>query len=202
MTGGLALTAMTAFAMLPNTPGRPARHNLGSLPGLRLSFRGGGSEAIASGSNYSVSVSATQTVVTHSEGFGDADHWFREEEFSVRFIGASSLAPLIADSGSDAVVFRDVYPRIAMRCEGSPEQIEYRFIAAPDADPYLIRVRIEGAGKIRIDSDGSVRASTPMGELRIYKPVTGNSHAGGESAVAGHFRLRSKGLVEFRAVPN
>ena len=186
------LACAPAFGVMRAVCPRPS-------PGARLVFERQGARYVARGNDYQLSVSAAEAVLTYFEGFGDVDHWFREEKFRVQLVGASfSNDPPPAVRGLEGVTFRQVYPKIDLECGGTPQRIEYRFVAGAGADSSSIRIRLGGAGRIRVDDDGSVTARTPLGEIRIHAPVRDKRFDGERRGVEGRFVRRGKGLVEFR----
>jgi hypothetical protein len=187
------------FGLIQPVPPRGVQHRLGKLPGMGLRFEREGARYAAHGIDYRLSVSASETVLTYLDGFGDVDNWSREERLRVQLVGASPAgheAPAMAER--DWVLFQDVYPKIDLECGGTAERLEYRFFAAAGADSRSIRIRFEGAGRVRVDGDGSVTARTPVGVIRIYPPVTDDPFDGERRPVGGRFERRGNGLVEFQ----
>ncbi len=69
------------------------------------------------------------------------------------------------------LAYRGVAPGIDMVFYSSPSgQLEYDWIVAPGANPRGIRLRIDGARRLRLDSDGSLVAESREGELRQFVP--------------------------------
>jgi hypothetical protein len=57
---------------------------------------------------------------------------------------------------------------------------------------------LEGAGRVRVENSGSVRATTPLGEVLIHPPITYDACDGERREVGGRFVRRAGGVVEFR----
>lgn len=190
-----------AFALLVCAPAfrliRPASTGAGYVlpqsPGVRSGFQRDGARYVMRGNDYQLSLSASETVLRYFAGFGDVDHWFREEEFRLQLVDASSsVNQPESQAGPGKVAFSQVYPGIDLECGGTPQRLEYRFLAGPGADSGSIRIRLQGASSIRVEGDGAVSARTPLGSVRIYPPL----------AVLGRFLVRRSGLVEFRPRAN
>jgi hypothetical protein len=69
------------------------------------------------------------------------------------------------------VKYEGVYPGIDLKYYGRDRQLEYDFDVAPQADPSMIALTIEGADKITTGEDGSLVLETAAGEVRWQKPV-------------------------------
>ena len=67
--------------------------------------------------------------------------------------------------------YTDVYPGIDMVYYGNQRQLEYDFVVGPGANPKLIRFRVEGADRIRLDKAGSLVLTLPQGEVQLRKPL-------------------------------
>jgi photosystem II stability/assembly factor-like uncharacterized protein len=67
--------------------------------------------------------------------------------------------------------YTDVYPGIDMVYYGNQTQLEYDFVVGPGANPKLIRFKVEGADRIRLDKTGSLLLTLKHGEVRLNKPV-------------------------------
>ena len=69
------------------------------------------------------------------------------------------------------VYFKDVYPGIDMVYYGNQRELEYDFVVAPGVDPKVIRFRVEGADRIRLDQAGSLLLTLKHGEVRLHRPL-------------------------------
>src|SRR5258708_7254539 len=67
------------------------------------------------------------------------------------------------------VRYREVYPGIDLIYYGQ-QQLEYDFLVAPGADPNAIRLRLDGAQRLRIDGRGDVVLDMEGADLRLRKP--------------------------------
>jgi hypothetical protein len=96
------------------------------------------------------------------------------------------------------VRYRDVYPGIDMLYRGQGRQIEYDFYVAPGADPSRIRMKFQGADKLKIDNDGSLIVTAGGETLRQPVPFAFQDDADREGTrVPVSYRLLAKNEVGF-----
>ena len=112
---GFAVTLLVcapAFGLIRAAPAG-AGYVLPQSPGVRTGFQHEGARYVARGSDYHLSLSASETVLRYFAGLGDVDHWFREEEFRLQLVGASgSENQPEPEAGPGKVAFSHVYPGI------------------------------------------------------------------------------------------
>ena len=96
------------------------------------------------------------------------------------------------------VRYRGVYPGIDLAYYGNQRQLEYDFVIAPGADPQAIRMRLEGATRLRLSSDGDLVAATSDGSITLRKPVAYQEGNGARRPVDSEFALKADGTVGFR----
>lgn len=100
------------------------------------------------------------------------------------------------------VIYRQLYPGIDLRYDGTQKALKGTFILAPGADPSLIRWRYEGAQLVQIDkTTGALRIGLPdrfgndgrpgrtSGTLVEQPPVAWQEIDGKHVAVDAHYRL-------------
>lgn len=68
------------------------------------------------------------------------------------------------------VRYTDVYPGIDVVYYGNQRELEYDFVVAAGANPKLIRFKVEGAKRLRLDQQGNLLLALKHGELRLNKP--------------------------------
>jgi Beta-propeller repeat/Abnormal spindle-like microcephaly-assoc'd, ASPM-SPD-2-Hydin len=68
------------------------------------------------------------------------------------------------------VKYHDVYPGVDLLYYGNQGQLESDYVVAPGADPSQIGMRIEGAGKLRLNSEGDLVVSTKAGDVVLHRP--------------------------------
>ena len=95
------------------------------------------------------------------------------------------------------VRYRGVYPGIDVVFYGNQRQIEYDFVVAPGADPRSIRLRVDGAGPLRVDRGGDLVIPSAAGELRQHKPVIYQEYAGRRVPVEGSYTIAGKNRAGF-----
>ena len=92
-----------------------------------------------------------------------------------------------------------VYPGIDLVYYGTQSQLEYDFVVAPGADPHTIHLAVQGAKKLRIDSQGNLIATVGIGEVSFQRPVAyqQDSH-GTRQPVSARFSIKGRRNVEFK----
>jgi len=95
------------------------------------------------------------------------------------------------------VEYRDVYPGVNLVYYGNGRQLEHDFVVAPGADPSLIRLAVEGAGKMELDARGDLVLRDGTGDVHLRKPVAYQEVDGVRRSVAGGFALTDKQQVGF-----
>jgi hypothetical protein len=85
------------------------------------------------------------------------------------------------------VAYAGVYPGIDLVYYGNQQQLEYDFTIAPGADPGLIRLHVDGAQNLALDSQGDLVLHTAGGDVVEHAPVLYQQGAGGRQPIAGWF---------------
>ncbi len=88
-----------------------------------------------------------------------------------------------------AVFYRNVYSGIDLKIYGTDNQMEYDFIVSSGVNPGNIKMAFEGIEGLRVDDEGNLVITTPLGPLRhrkprIYQVIDGNYHQ-----VEGSYRV-------------
>jgi hypothetical protein len=78
------------------------------------------------------------------------------------------------------VYYKDVYPGIDIVYYGNQEELEYDFVVAPGANPKVIKFRVEGSERIRLDESGDLILSLKHGDVRLNKPFIYQTTADGK----------------------
>ncbi len=94
--------------------------------------------------------------------------------------------------------YSQVYPGIDLLYYGSNNRLEYDFVLAPGADPATIRMRFEGAGKLRVTPEGDLAYEGPDGVMLQHRPVIYQEDAAGRHEIAGRYALVSRDTVAVR----
>jgi len=95
------------------------------------------------------------------------------------------------------VRYTNLYPGVDLVYYGNRQELEYDFVLQPGADPDAIRLRIEGASKLRLDS-GDLVLSSPGGDVRLRRPFTYQEVNGTKREIRSHYVMSSEHEVGFR----
>ena len=88
------------------------------------------------------------------------------------------------------VRYHDVYPGVDLVYYGNQGRLEHDFVVAPGADAKRIRLSIEGAEKLTLDSHDALILQVASGELQLQKPVVYQEIAGARREVQGRYVLK------------
>jgi len=87
------------------------------------------------------------------------------------------------------VRFREVYEGIDLEYYGNQKEIEYDFIVRAGAAPEQIRLKFDGVEKVSVDSQGELVLKTPIGEIRLKKPIIYQEEDGVRQEIAGGYKI-------------
>jgi hypothetical protein len=94
------------------------------------------------------------------------------------------------------VRFHNVYPGVDVVYYGTPDKLEYDFVAAAGADASKIKFAIEGPAKTTQTASGDVLIATASGTIKIGKPQNYQQNAdGSRTPVEGSFKLSKDSTV-------
>jgi hypothetical protein len=96
------------------------------------------------------------------------------------------------------VKYASVYPGVDVIYYGNQQQLEYDIVLSAGADPRSIKLDIQGAQQIKVDSNGDLVLMTRDGELRQRKPICYQMVRGLRQEVAGRYDLSRKTQVGFK----
>jgi Tol biopolymer transport system component len=99
--------------------------------------------------------------------------------------------------GFAKVKYESVYPGIDVVYYGNQREIEYDFIVAPRTNPDVIKIDIQGARDIKINSDGELVLKTKGGELRQPKPLIYQDIEGVRRTIPGGYARKGKRHIGF-----
>lgn len=85
------------------------------------------------------------------------------------------------------IVYHDVYPHIDWILKIQDGQPEYEFVVNPGGNPQDIRIKYSGATALKINGNGSLTATTPMGTVTEHAPLSFQADG---SKVASSFVLK------------
>jgi hypothetical protein len=95
------------------------------------------------------------------------------------------------------VKYSGVYPGVDLLFYGNQRRLEYDFTVAPGADPKIIAFAVEGARRMRINSEGDLVLSVTGGEVELSKPVVYQSVQGERREIASRFVVTGSNRVGF-----
>ncbi|HEX4378848.1 MAG TPA: SBBP repeat-containing protein, partial [Candidatus Acidoferrum sp.] len=96
------------------------------------------------------------------------------------------------------VKFDAVYPGIDLVYYGSQGRLESDYVVGPGADPVKIALRVEGADRIRLNSDGDAILSTAAGDVSLHQPRAYQQSAAGRVEVAANYTQLASGALGIR----
>jgi hypothetical protein len=99
------------------------------------------------------------------------------------------------------VKYAEVYRGVDVVFYGNQRRLEYDFIVAPGASPKAIRLKIDGAQKLRINSRGDLILSVAGGEMQFRKPLIYQEVRGERRKIAGNYTIDGLHRVTF-SVPS
>ncbi len=70
-----------------------------------------------------------------------------------------------------SIAFRDIYEGIDLICSGQKGMVKREFRISPGADPDKIRMRFEGASRVRMSGDGGLVTTVGSAEIRESAPI-------------------------------
>lgn len=94
--------------------------------------------------------------------------------------------------------YSQIYPGIDLIYYGSNNRLEYDFVLAPGADSTAIRMRFQGAGRLRVTSEGDLEYEGPDGTMVQHRPVIYQEDKSGRREIAGRYVLVSSDTVSLR----
>jgi Beta-propeller repeat len=95
------------------------------------------------------------------------------------------------------VKYSAIYPGIDLVFYGNQRHLEYDFVVAPGADPKAIRLKVDGARKLALNSRGDLILSVPDGEVEFLNPVIYQMAGTERREIAGNYVLAAGNRVSF-----
>ena len=117
------------------------------------------------------------------------------------FIGNDSTKWLRGVPHYARIKYGSVYPGIDLIYYGNQGHLESDFALAPGADPSQIALRIEGADKLKFDSEAGLLLSTKSGDVVLHRPVAYQEAAGLRQEIAANYIERGPGVVAIQLGP-
>ncbi len=82
----------------------------------------------------------------------------------------TSITPATDVKSFGCLVYRDLYPSIDLKYYSDHGSLKYDYIVNPGGDHKKIQIKIDGAGRIVANEDGSLTVVTPFGSIEEGKP--------------------------------
>jgi hypothetical protein len=95
------------------------------------------------------------------------------------------------------VKYTNIYPGIDLVFYGNQRRLEYDFVVRPGADPKAIRLRIEGARKLRVNGNGNLVLTAGGRKIEFQRPVVYQQVNGKRNEIAGRYALVGDRRVAF-----
>jgi hypothetical protein len=114
------------------------------------------------------------------------------------FIGNDSSKWLTDIPTYSRVAYQGVYPGIDEAFYGNQRQLEYDFMVAPGADASRISMRVDGAERISLQPDGSVKLAAADGAMQLRAPVVYQGSGAGRKLIAANYDLARGNEIRFR----
>jgi Beta-propeller repeat len=99
------------------------------------------------------------------------------------------------------VRYDGIYPGIDLLFYGNQRQLEYDFIVSPHRQPSSIRLAIDGAKSVRLDSNGDLVLGTRGRPIRMQRPIAYQHIGGTRRPVDVRYRLTRGHTVGFDVGP-
>jgi hypothetical protein len=95
------------------------------------------------------------------------------------------------------VKYSGIYPGVDVEFYGNQRRLEYDFTVAPGTDPRTIKLKIDGAQKLAINSHGDLVLHIPDGGAKFQKPSIYQMVGTERREIAGNYALASGNRVTF-----
>ena len=89
----------------------------------------------------------------------------------------------------DDIFFGEVWPGISLDLRAHGKNVEKLFTVEPNADPSRIRMRIAGAGRLRVDKNGALVVGAGLGEVAFTAPQAFQERKGARTAIKVAYEL-------------
>ncbi len=99
------------------------------------------------------------------------------------------------------VKYHGVYPGVDLVYYGNQGHLESDYVLAPGSSPRHIGMRIEGAEKVDLDSQGDLVLSTPAGNVTLHRPRAYQQIAGSRLEIAANYVQRGTRVVGIEVAP-
>src|SRR5690606_30878198 len=91
--------------------------------------------------------------------------------------------------GYSEATLHQLYEGINLKLIEENEELKYEFHVAPNVNPNIIQLDIQGKDKIEIDKEGNLNIHTPLGIIREKKPFAYQIIHGNIREVSCEFKI-------------
>ena len=81
------------------------------------------------------------------------------------------------------IVYEELWPGIDLEYSGTVNQLKYQFVVKPGADPQQIQLAYRGASSVKLNAEGLLEVTTPVGGFHDDKPYVYQEVDGRQVAV-------------------
>ncbi|MCW5963278.1 MAG: hypothetical protein KIT83_04505 [Bryobacterales bacterium] len=113
------------------------------------------------------------------------------------YLEAGNPAPTRTVANSLRVAYRGVYPGVDVEFYGNQNRLEYDFVLMPGASPESVRLRVEEADALEVDTDGNLRITRAGRHLLQRRPLVYQMQAGQRREIAARYTLPGGNRVGF-----
>lgn len=124
-----------------------------------------------------------------------------QQDYSENYYSKQSAANGLHAASYKKIIYKDIYPKIDwvlyVKNDAGSEKVEYDFIVHPGGKVSDIKLQYGGASSLKVNGDGSLTATTPMGSVTEQKPSSYSVPADGmepTTTVASSFNLQNNTL--------
>ncbi len=115
------------------------------------------------------------------------------------FVGSDPSKWISGVPTFERVKYLNVYPGVDLTYHGNRQRLEFDFDLAPGADARAVRLRFDGAEKMKLDRDGNLIIVAENGQVSFHKPLIYQPGAENEEqTVEGSFRILAGKTVAIR----
>ena len=187
-----------------NSPRNDVQYNL-STPGMNL-FVGNSqlhyqfkkTEGLPSSATASVSGYRMDVQLLGANPAAKAEATGKQGYYENYYLAQPGANAVTAHAWSK-ITYKDVYPSIDWVLYVKDNQVEYDFVVRPGGNVADIRIAYDGATALGINTDGSLYANTPMGNVAEKTPLAFETATG--KTVASRFVLHDN-VVSFATAPH
>lgn len=101
----------------------------------------------------------------------------------------------------DSVTLGEVYRGIGLKLKAYGNNVEKLFCVSPNANPEVIKIKLNGANALRVDEEGQLEAETDLGKVKFTKPFAYQEIDGRRLKVDVEYRIlnqKSEHIYSFK----